>query len=101
MNFDRQLAHPQAARDTFLLGYRRSVFLFLGCLTPCAFVLYSSRTRRTQGEKVPPPIKSFREMKLPEPMLAALEAKGIKRPTPIQARESAKERLCSRVDWRV
>ncbi|CBN79482.1 DEAD box helicase [Ectocarpus siliculosus] len=36
------------------------------------------------GEKVPPPIKSFREMKLPDPMLAALEAKGIKRPTPIQ-----------------
>eukprot|EP00903_Cladosiphon_okamuranus_P005699 g5660.t1 len=36
------------------------------------------------GDKVPPPIKSFREMKLPEPMLSALEAKGIKRPTPIQ-----------------
>ncbi|CAN0009673.1 unnamed protein product [Scytosiphon promiscuus] len=36
------------------------------------------------GEKVPPPIKSFRDMKLPEPMLAALDAKGIKRPTPIQ-----------------
>eukprot|EP00752_Nemacystus_decipiens_P012786 g11323.t1 len=36
------------------------------------------------GDKVPPPIKSFRDMKLPEPMLSALEAKGIKRPTPIQ-----------------
>lgn len=42
---------------------------------------------RIQGEKVPPPIKSFREMKLPDPMLAALEAKGIKRPTPIQVRK--------------
>lgn len=39
-----------------------------------------------QGDEVPPPIKSFREMKLPEPMLSALEAKGIKRPTPIQVR---------------
>lgn len=38
-----------------------------------------------QGEKVPPPIKSFREMKLPDAMLAALDEKGIKRPTPIQA----------------
>ncbi len=36
------------------------------------------------GEGVPPPIKSFKAMKLPEPMLAALEAKDIKRPTPIQ-----------------
>lgn len=33
---------------------------------------------------MPPPIKSFREMKLPDAMLAALDAKGIKRPTPIQ-----------------
>lgn len=39
-----------------------------------------------QGEKVPPPIKSFREMKLPDAMLSALEAKGIKRPTPIQVK---------------
>lgn len=39
-----------------------------------------------QGDEVPPPIKSFRDMKLPEPMLSALEAKGIKRPTPIQVK---------------
>ncbi|CAN0496458.1 unnamed protein product, partial [Discosporangium mesarthrocarpum] len=37
-----------------------------------------------QGESVPPPIKSFREMKLPLAMLRALDDKGIKRPTPIQ-----------------
>ncbi|CAM9429241.1 unnamed protein product, partial [Choristocarpus tenellus] len=36
------------------------------------------------GYNVPPPIKSFKEMKLPPPMLSALDAKGIKRPTPIQ-----------------
>mmetsp|Transcript_4565 Transcript_4565/g.4688 ORF Transcript_4565/g.4688 Transcript_4565/m.4688 type:complete len:638 (+) Transcript_4565:274-2187(+) len=37
-----------------------------------------------EGENCPPPIKSFREMKLPEPILKALQKKGIARPTPIQ-----------------
>lgn len=37
-----------------------------------------------EGEDIVAPIKSFREMKFPAPILAALEAKGIKRPTPIQ-----------------
>jgi len=36
------------------------------------------------GEKCPPPIKSFKEMKLPICILDALQTKGIVRPTPIQ-----------------
>lgn len=37
-----------------------------------------------EGENIPPPIKSFKEMKFPKPILAALDKKGIKNPTPIQ-----------------
>jgi ATP-dependent RNA helicase DDX41 len=37
-----------------------------------------------EGDNVPPPCKRFVDMKLPAPILATLEAKGIKRPTPIQ-----------------
>eukprot|EP00743_Colponemidia_sp_Colp-15_P006469 GILK01006964.1.p1 GENE.GILK01006964.1~~GILK01006964.1.p1 ORF type:complete len:641 (-),score=141.44 GILK01006964.1:275-2146(-) len=37
-----------------------------------------------EGEDIPPPIKTFREMKFPEPILKALKDKGIQRPTPIQ-----------------
>lgn len=37
-----------------------------------------------EGEKCPPPIKSFKEMKVPECILEALKEKGINRPTPIQ-----------------
>ena len=37
-----------------------------------------------EGDNIPPPIKNFRDMKFPEPVLATLEAKGISRPTPIQ-----------------
>jgi ATP-dependent RNA helicase DDX41 len=37
-----------------------------------------------EGDNVVAPIKSFKEMKFPQPILAALDAKGIKRPTPIQ-----------------
>eukprot|EP00899_Mesostigma_viride_P026890 jgi/Mesvir1/7386/Mv19187-RA.1 len=36
------------------------------------------------GENVPPPIKNFREMRFPEPILKALKFRGIARPTPIQ-----------------
>ncbi|GJP41901.1 hypothetical protein CLOM_g1521 [Closterium sp. NIES-68] len=36
------------------------------------------------GDDVPPPIKSFRDMRLPEPCLRILKKKGILRPTPIQ-----------------
>ncbi|KAK8806959.1 hypothetical protein WA158_003718 [Blastocystis sp. Blastoise] len=36
------------------------------------------------GDDIPPVIKRFKDMKLPEPILKALEAKGIMKPTPIQ-----------------
>ncbi|KAG0261414.1 hypothetical protein DFQ27_002971 [Actinomortierella ambigua] len=36
------------------------------------------------GEEIPPPIKEFRDMKFPAPILEHLKAKGIKMPTPIQ-----------------
>lgn len=37
-----------------------------------------------EGEDVPPPVKSFKDLRLPEPMLRVLKKKGIARPTPIQ-----------------
>jgi len=37
-----------------------------------------------EGEDCPPPIKSFREMKVPDCIVKSLEKKGISRPTPIQ-----------------
>ncbi|CAL0311221.1 unnamed protein product [Lupinus luteus] len=36
------------------------------------------------GENIPPPIKNFKEMRFPEPVLSKLKAKGIVQPTPIQ-----------------
>lgn len=36
------------------------------------------------GQNVPPPLTSFKDMKLPPPILKHLESKGIKKPTPIQ-----------------
>jgi ATP-dependent RNA helicase DDX41 len=37
-----------------------------------------------EGDNVPPPIRNFRDMKFPQPILDALASKGITRPTPIQ-----------------
>ncbi|KAJ3299049.1 hypothetical protein HDU79_000008 [Rhizoclosmatium sp. JEL0117] len=37
-----------------------------------------------EGDDVPPPIKSFKDMRLHEEILAHLQQKGIKSPTPIQ-----------------
>lgn len=37
-----------------------------------------------EGENIPPPINSFKEMKFPKPILLGLERKGIEFPTPIQ-----------------
>ena len=37
-----------------------------------------------EGENIPPPIRTFREMKFPQPVLDALASKGITKPTPIQ-----------------
>eukprot|EP01135_Chromosphaera_perkinsii_P004807 Nk52_evm38s296 gene=Nk52_evmTU38s296 len=36
------------------------------------------------GEDVPPPALSFKEMKIPKPILKLLKKKGIKKPSPIQ-----------------
>lgn len=36
------------------------------------------------GEEIPPPLKTFKDMKFPKPVLIALQRKGIKKPTPIQ-----------------
>lgn len=38
----------------------------------------------TEGENMPPPVKTFPEMKLPRPVIDALKKKGIIHPTPIQ-----------------
>jgi ATP-dependent RNA helicase DDX41 len=37
-----------------------------------------------EGDEIPPPCKTFKEMKFPRPILVALERRGIKKPTPIQ-----------------
>ncbi|KAL0319109.1 UNVERIFIED_CONTAM: DEAD-box ATP-dependent RNA helicase 35 [Sesamum angustifolium] len=36
------------------------------------------------GDNIPPPIKNFKDMRFPEPILKKLKAKGIVQPTPIQ-----------------
>ncbi|KAI3849594.1 hypothetical protein MKX03_010797 [Papaver bracteatum] len=36
------------------------------------------------GDQVPPPIKTFKDMRFPEPILKKLKEKGIVQPTPIQ-----------------
>lgn len=36
------------------------------------------------GRAIPPPIRTFQEMKLPPSVIGALDKKGIKIPTPIQ-----------------
>ncbi|KAH7527874.1 hypothetical protein FEM48_Zijuj05G0012800 [Ziziphus jujuba var. spinosa] len=36
------------------------------------------------GDDIPPPIKNFKDMRFPEPILKMLKAKGIVQPTPIQ-----------------
>lgn len=37
-----------------------------------------------EGEDIPPPIRSFKEMRFPKPILSYLRHKGIRKPTPIQ-----------------
>ncbi|KAK3013312.1 hypothetical protein RJ639_008074 [Escallonia herrerae] len=37
-----------------------------------------------EGEDIPPPVKNFKDMRFPEPILKKLKAKGIVQPTPIQ-----------------
>ncbi|ESO04877.1 hypothetical protein HELRODRAFT_78123, partial [Helobdella robusta] len=38
----------------------------------------------TEGEDIPPPLKTFQEMKFPKVMIQALKKRGILKPTPIQ-----------------
>ena len=38
-----------------------------------------------EGEDIPPPVKSFKDLRLPDSCLRVLKKKGISRPTPIQA----------------
>lgn len=37
-----------------------------------------------EGEEIPPPLRTFREMKLHEGIIEGLKEKHIKKPTPIQ-----------------
>jgi len=37
-----------------------------------------------EGEEIPPPLKTFHDMKFPPALIKALDTKGIKKPTPIQ-----------------
>ncbi|KAL3689853.1 hypothetical protein R1sor_016162 [Riccia sorocarpa] len=37
-----------------------------------------------EGDEIPAPIKNFKDMRFPDPVLKRLKAKGITRPTPIQ-----------------
>lgn len=37
-----------------------------------------------EGEEIPPPLNTFKDMKFPKPILVALDRRGIKKPTPIQ-----------------
>jgi ATP-dependent RNA helicase DDX41 len=39
---------------------------------------------KVEGESIPPPIKSFKDLRFPKPILDVLKQKGISKPTPIQ-----------------
>lgn len=64
------------------------------CWKPPQYILAMSEARHNrvrkklcilvEGEDVPPPIKSFAQMKFPRGILAGLERRGIVQPTPIQ-----------------
>ncbi|KAL2518063.1 DEAD-box ATP-dependent RNA helicase 35 [Abeliophyllum distichum] len=43
------------------------------------------------GEDITPPIKNFKDMRFPEPILKKLKAKGIIQPTPIQVQWLSEE----------
>lgn len=62
--------------------------------TPPKYVMAQSEAKRNaireklrilvEGDEIPPPIRTFREMKFAKGILDGLEKKGIKKPTPIQ-----------------
>ena len=56
-----------------------------------------------EGENVPPPVTTFKEMKFPQPVIDHLKSKNIMRPTPIQVWLQPLLRLsclCSLALWR-
>ncbi|CAH9081206.1 unnamed protein product [Cuscuta europaea] len=67
--------------------------MFTGWKPPLAIRRIAKRARDTirkqwhiivDGDDIPPPIKNFRDMRFPDPILDKLKAKGIVQPTPIQ-----------------
>ncbi|XP_045474752.1 ATP-dependent RNA helicase abstrakt [Harmonia axyridis] len=62
---------------------------------PPRYILESSHSRHdklrqkmrilAEGEDIPPPLKTFKDMKLPKSIIMGLKEKHIKKPTPIQA----------------
>ncbi|CAH9076284.1 unnamed protein product [Cuscuta epithymum] len=67
--------------------------MFTGWKPPLAIRRMAKRARDTirkqwhiivDGDDIPPPIKNFKDMRFPDPILDKLKAKGIVQPTPIQ-----------------
>ncbi|CAH9111561.1 unnamed protein product [Cuscuta epithymum] len=67
--------------------------MFTGWKPPLAIRRMATRARDTirkqwhiivDGDDIPPPIKNFKDMRFPDPILDKLKAKGIVQPTPIQ-----------------
>lgn len=67
--------------------------MFTGWKPPLDIRRMSKKARETirkqwhiivEGDDIPPPIKNFKDMRFPEPILDKLKAKGIIQPTPIQ-----------------
>uniref|UniRef100_A0A8C2IP21 Probable ATP-dependent RNA helicase DDX41 n=1 Tax=Cyprinus carpio TaxID=7962 RepID=A0A8C2IP21_CYPCA len=76
------LSSLMSIRDFFKKHYKSDPKLFSGTAR-------HERVRKkyhilVEGEGIPPPIKSFREMKFPQAILKGLKKKGIVHPTPIQ-----------------
>uniref|UniRef100_A0A8C2ILB1 Probable ATP-dependent RNA helicase DDX41 n=1 Tax=Cyprinus carpio TaxID=7962 RepID=A0A8C2ILB1_CYPCA len=79
--FDQIYAALMSIRDFFKKHYKSDPKLFSAAR--------HERVRKkyhilVEGEGIPPPIKSFREMKFPQAILKGLKKKGIVHPTPIQ-----------------
>lgn len=70
------------------------LFYFIYSWRPPKYILEMPESRHMQirnelrilveGENIPPPLKRFSEMKFHKGIVAGLEAKNIKKPTPIQ-----------------
>lgn len=51
------------------------------------------------GEDVPLPVKTFKDMRFPKPILQKLKAKEIVQPTPIQVQRSSGDFIRAGYDW--